>query len=875
MADTGGILTFLFTDVEGSTALWERSPDAMREAMALHDQLAAQVVERHGGRLVKSRGEGDSLFVVFDRASDALAAAVALQSCYADTHWPGGLVLSARVSVHSGEAHARDGDYYGPTINRAARIRAIGHGGQILVSEAAHRIAERLPEGCRWEDLGVHRLKDLLRAERVFGLCYPGMPSSFPPLASLSRQPHNLPIQLTPFIGRRDSRNALQTLVERHRLVTVIGFGGSGKTRLALQVAAEGIDAFTDGVWMVDLTPVADPTAVVAETASLLGYGSANVQSATDLVQAVGSWRRLLVIDNCEHVLPGVRALVQGLLQSSLDLRVLATSREPLGVPGEAVYRIPTLALPSDEHVADLAVLGRVDSVRLFVDRAQRRRPEFELTLKNAAAVTRIVRHLDGVPLAIEQAAAMVAHLGPADIERRLTDRLRLLDQSSEGLLPRHQTLRATLDGSYELLSDAERPLFQRLSVLSGFSLETAERLATALGMPANDVFPVLQRLVDKSLVVANPGDDGTRYRYLDLIRQYALEKLGEAQSQVWDAWCDAACAWAREADEALLGAESMDWLDRLDEERLNLRTALERLREAKDDRLVQLAHDLRRFWVRRGYLSEGRTWLEAAQARACDDRYAVGIGNALGAICWQQGDLEAAERHYTETLQSAERLNDEATVAAILNNLGILCSDRGLFEEALQHYTRCLPLIRQYRGAGTEVSVMLNMGVSHFSCDRFEDARRVFEETMELATANGDMQQRAVALSNLGDVARCQGNDAECLDFLRRAFEIWREMPSRAYMMDAILELASLAAGHCRWAATSQLLGVYDALARETGANPSPRNRAKLEAARASAESALDDAFRHEWALGRTREPFDVVDAVLEDCASAIPSSA
>ena len=412
-------LTFLLTDVEGSTRLWEAHHQAMERALARHDRLVSQAVAHHGGRLVKAKGEGDSTFSVFDSPASAVAAALELQRTVAAEPWSLPVPLAVRVAVHAGDVQERDADFYGPVVNRCARLRSIGHGGQTLLSAAAAELVwEDLPAGVQLRDLGMHRLKDLTKPERVFQLSHPDLREAFPPLNSLEARPNNLPVQLTSFVGRDTELAELRQQLSAHRLVTLTGIGGGGKTRMALQVAADAVDAYPNGVWLVELAPLSEPSLVEQQLAAVVGVreatlaGGSGLRTLTDLiVDYLAPRRALVLLDNCEHLVEACAGLVARLVGSCRELTVLATSREPLGVAGEVTFGVPPLAIVDSP---DLVEIRNAEAVRLFVDRAELVSPGFELSSETAPAVASVCRRLDGIPLAIELAAVRTRSLSPS-----------------------------------------------------------------------------------------------------------------------------------------------------------------------------------------------------------------------------------------------------------------------------------------------------------------------------------------------------------------------------------------------------------------------------------------------------------------------------
>jgi class 3 adenylate cyclase len=476
-----GTVTFLFTDIEGSTRLWEQHPEAMEAALARHDALAATVIQQHDGILVKHRGEGDSLFAVFARAADAVTGAAMLQQVLNAEPWPAETPLRVRMALHTGDAALRERDYFGAAVNRCARLRAVAHGGQLLLSAATQELVrDSLPEGVSFRDLGEHRLRDLARPERVFQLLHPDLPADFPPLTSLNTLPNNLPQQVTSFIGREKEMAAVRRLLDTTRLLTLTGSGGTGKTRLTLQVAAELLEGDGDGVWLVELAPLAEPSLVPQAVATALGVREEPGRPLSQtLVGFLKPKRLLLLLDNCEHLLSACAELAGLLLRSCPGVQILATSREGLNIPGETTYRLPSLSLPDPRQLpTSVESLSQYEAVRLFIDRAAAAVPSFAVTHQNAPAVAQLCVRLDGIPLAIELAAARVKALSVEQINGRITDMFRLLTGGSRTALPRQQTLRAAIDWSYDLLSEKEKILLRRLSVFAGgWTLEAAEQV--------------------------------------------------------------------------------------------------------------------------------------------------------------------------------------------------------------------------------------------------------------------------------------------------------------------------------------------------------------------------------------------------------------
>jgi predicted ATPase/class 3 adenylate cyclase len=534
-----GTLTFLLTDIEGSTRLWESEPEAMEVALQRHDRLLAEVIEGHGGAVILSRGEGDSFFAVFHSAVSAVEAAGDCQLRLNDQVWPTGSALRVRMGLHTGEARVRGGDHVDHSpINRCARVRAVGHGGQVLLTKAtSDLVVGRLGGGFGLKRLGEFRLRDLAEPELIYQLTHPGLPVDFPPISTVAERTGNFPLQVSSFIGRARELEQTAAVLGEARVVTLTGAGGVGKTRLALQVAEQAADRFGDGAWLCELAPIRDPAGVDDAVATVFSLTAPAGRTTGDaLVEFLRAKQLLLVLDNCEHLLEEAAALA-GTLQRSCDrLVILATSREGLGIEGERLVPVPPLGVPRAD--ADLAAISQTEAVRLFAERAAAVKPDFVVTADNAAAVASIVRQLDGIALAIELAAARIAAMTPAELARRLQRSFAVLAAGRRGTLPHHQTLRATIDWSYQLLTEPEQQLLARLSVFAGgCTLDAAETVCSGDGIDSDTVFELLAGLVARSLVVTEEHGLETRYRLLETIREYSQEHLDETgQTDRWQA---------------------------------------------------------------------------------------------------------------------------------------------------------------------------------------------------------------------------------------------------------------------------------------------------------------------------------------------------
>jgi predicted ATPase/class 3 adenylate cyclase/DNA-binding CsgD family transcriptional regulator len=659
-----GTVTFLLTDVEHSTRQWEAAPGQMAAAIAGYSEVLDDAIGAHNGGRPIEQGGGDSVVGAFARASDAVAAALDAQCRLRAQEWPDGVGFAVRMAIHTGEAELRDeGNYFGPAVIRCARLRGIAAGGQVLVSgSTADLIGDRLPSSASLADLGLHRLKDLGRPERVFELRHPDLPNDSVPLRSLDNLPNNLPVQLTSFVGRRAELLELHNVVGATRLLSINGAGGCGKTRVALQLAADVLDCYPGGAWLTELATVVDPDRVAAMVAATLGER----EFSGDLVEAiairVGDVPTLVILDNCEHLLGAVATLVDALLRRCEALTVIATSREPLGVPGETAWRVPSMPTPEPVNAAEVDTLSQFDAAQLFLERAAKVRPNFKLTAQNAPAIAQICHRLDGIPLALELAAARVRGLTVEQVAAGLDDRFRLLTGGARTVLPRQQTLQASVDWGYELLSDRERAVFRRLAVFSGgFALDAAERVAAGDDIEPVEVLDLLVALVDKSMVDAD--DERARYRMLESLRQYATARLVEAGEIT--ATREAHLAWAGQVFDPIevSDTDSHGVADMLADEIDNFRAAFEWAVVTGDaDAAARFAVLLGR-WETLG--GDPRAAVITAQRAlavpGASLRWSCIVRGMLAFAHAEAGESDEAGRAVEEMVSSCDGLDDEA----------------------------------------------------------------------------------------------------------------------------------------------------------------------------------------------------------------------
>ena len=632
-----GTVTFLFTDIEGSTRLWDERPDEMRAALTEHDALVRAAIDAHGGYVFSTGGDGFA--AAFSRAADAVDAAAKAQAELA-----GHPLINVRMGIHTGEAHERDGDYFGPAVNRAARLMAVGHGGQILVSQSS---ADLLSGSTTLFELGRHRLRDLSQHETVYQLG----DGSFPPLRAVETYRSNLPVELTSFLGRHRELASVQVALDSSRLVTLTGVGGVGKTRLALQAAADSLDRYPDGVWVIELANVEDGALVGAEIAAALTLQPRAGSALTAVIDYLVSRELLLVIDNCEHVIDDAAQVVESVLRRCPSVRILATSREGLDIDGEQI--IPVGSLPLPDASGDPADIAASDSVQLFVERAGAAGAELVVDPHTAPDVARVVLRLDGIPLALELAASRLRSMSLAELADGLDHRFSLLAARRRSFR-RHQTLRAAIDWSHDLLEPIEQIAFRRLSVFTGgCTVDAARRVIADEKLSPSLVRDALARLVDKSLVVVVSHEAPTRYSMLETIREYAGERLHEAgeAERLDDAHAQYFVAFAQEAADGMRGPDAPVWARRIEDDVPDLQLAVEHLVTRNDaDGALRLVSALGWYYQGHQYVPVGRWALMTARMSgvADDPRRPLALGLA-GYSAYYSGDVALARALWGE----------------------------------------------------------------------------------------------------------------------------------------------------------------------------------------------------------------------------------
>jgi predicted ATPase/class 3 adenylate cyclase len=913
-----GTVTFLFTDIEGSTTRWEHHPEAMRAALARHDALLRSIITASNGFVFKM--VGDAVYAAFADAADAIAAAVAGQRAVAAEAWGEVSPLRVRMALHTGAAQNRDDDYFGPTLNRVARVLSTGYGDQILLSVATvELIRDALPAGASLKDLGEHALKDLLRPEHIFQLTIPEVPSDFPALKSLTHQPHNLLVQPTPFLGREQEVASVCQMLSRPeaRLLTLTGPGGIGKTRLGLHAAAELADQFTDGVWFVALAPLSDAELVVPTIMQTLSIKEVGGQPLlTQLKAALKDRLMLLVLDNFEQVVDAAVQVAE-LLSACPKLKLIVTSRVVLHVQAEHEFAVPPLSLPDPKRLPDLVTLSQYEAVALFIQQAQAVKADFAVTNANAPAVAAICARLDGLPLAIELAAARSKLLSPQALLARLSQRLVVLTSGARDVPVRHQTLRNTIAWSYDLLEEDEKTLFRRLSVfVGGCTLEATEAICNANRDLEEDVLDAVARLVDKSLLrqVAEI-DSEPRLLMLETIREYGLERL-EASGEAEAMRRQHATFFLQQALESfpkMHSAEQSTWFKRLEADHDNLRAALRWMLERREVQMGLLLAGVlsTNFWLGCNHEREGRSWCERVLAQPGAQARTVARAKALrglGLLAWAQGDFPEAELLLEESVSIGRELGaaGKLDLAGALHWLAQVTLEQGnpgdtreLAAESLRLFQElgvawgvalalwCLgkatgelgdpgaarPLLEEsaklFRVAGDRHLLALPvdaLGLVALRQGDYASARAHFEEALSVARETGEKQWTADALAHLGTVALRMGEYHESLSFYQQSLALNREQGYKYGLVEDLAGLAEVASLLGQPERAACLFGAIEALREGSGISLPPLRRAEYDRTVEGIRAHLDEAtFAQAWAQGRAMPPEQVIVEVLK----------
>jgi predicted ATPase len=777
---------------------------------------------------------GDGMHAVFDDPAQALAAVIDLQLALTEPSVER-TPLSVRCGLHLGADQRRDNDFYGPAVNRAARIMSTAHGGQALVSRAvAERVSGRLPADVALRELGAVRLRDLGVPEHLFQLVHPDLRSDFPPLRSMASTPNNLAQQLNSFVGRDREMEQVRQLLANSRLLTLLGMGGLGKSRLSVQVAAVVMEDYPDGVWFVELASLSDPRLVPQAVATALGVREEPGGSVIEaLVRYVRDKRLLIVLDNCEHVVQACAELAKALLEAGPRVQVLASSRDSLRVAGENIFTVAPLPAPDKGAAPTVASLRAVDSVRLFVDRATAVQPAFHLNEKTAPAVAEICRRLDGIPLAIELAAARVRTMSVDQIASRVDDRFRLLKHGDRTALPRQQTLRALIDWSHDLLEPKERTLFRRLAVFAGgWTLEAAEQVGASGEVEPVDVVDLLSYLVEKSLVVLEP--EGARYGVLDTVRHYALEKLHESpdDASTHERHLAHFLAFVETALPHLFGPEQGEWMTRLDVEHENI-IAAHRWCSSSPNGVefdIRLVSALKYYWLSRGLLGQGYAFAREAIARsptrANTEIYGRGLVDA-GTIATFIGRYEEAQDLLQRGLATARGQGDLARQVTVLLLLGEVVFALGSRSEALDYCDEAVAIARGGEVNARALAIAINAKAQLLrAVGKIDEAGGLYEEALALARDLGDQENVATALLNLAIVGVLSDQYTDALEKLREVASIISGIGSQAAGQSLLEVCAGLADSLNDWCTGAEFVGAAEAQAMRSGLRRDPADQ-------------------------------------------------
>lgn len=823
-----GTVTFLFSDIEGSTKLWDAHPKEMQIALAQHDQLLRQLIAEGSGFTFKTLG--DAFCAAFGVARNAVETATAIQLALSKTEWPTPSPIKVRIAIHTGAVECRDEDYFGPPLNRVARLLSTAHGGQVVLSQASYELVrDSLASPTELWDLGEHQLKDLERPEQVYQVSHPGLQDQFPPLRSLTTFPNNLPQQVTSFIGREKEITHIKQSLERDRLITLTGSGGTGKTRISLQAAAMVLDRFQDGAWFVELAPISDPAFVAQAIAVALGIPEQSATSTSQLiVDKLENLEVLLILDNCEHVLAEVARIADLILKRCPRTRILASSREPLGIFGEHIYRVPSLSTPDPKVRQTVETLSHFEAVRLFIDRAMMAKNDFSVTNNNAPALASLCHRLDGIPLAIELAAARTRALSIEQIESKLDQRFNLLTSGSRTALPRQQTLRALVDWSYDLLNDSEKLLLARVSVFADtWSLENAERVCSGEGIEEYEVLDLLTSLADKSLLTTDQSTTETRFGLLETVRQYAAERL----AQMGDA--DIRRARHRECFWMVLCSlkqgiyyEEPEAMAQVDPIYPDLRLAIRHAIEFNPSLAAEMVLRFWRYWIFRGKMREAlqtcQLVRESVESNGADTVAKARALMILGNATYLTANYSAALPLVQQAFDLSKETDDEELHVfsrfALANVCSFLPTER---ERAKAIYEEVVSMFRAQGDSIGTARAEMNMAVNVAEDDPARGIE-LYNEALSNLERKDMKRHISVCLGNIGLCYEQLNEYPVAIDYHSRALKMrveMHEVPAIAGSLESIVRcLHGLGLKDSTWKELILISAVAARLRDETG---------------------------------------------------------
>jgi predicted ATPase/class 3 adenylate cyclase len=919
-----GTVTFLFTDIEGSTKLAQQHPDHISALLTRHNQILDQCIQAHDGFVFRT--VGDAYCVAFHNVNDALQAALEAQRIlYAEAWSPA--PIKVRMGIHAGAAQLEgESNYSGyATLALSQRIMSAGHGGQVLLSQTVHDLlGGKLPANAQLFDMGEHHLKNVLQPEHLYQLAVPDLPSAFPSLKTLKTVNHNLPHSLTSFIGRERELSQIKEKLATARLLTLIGPGGTGKTRLSLQMGGEALPDFKDGVWLVELAPVSDPNLIPQTIAAVLGLRESPGRLLMDLViDYLRAKQLLLILDNCEHLIDACARLADQFLRNCPDLKIMASSREALGIDGEAVYRVPSLSLPKQDEATREAVMG-CESAQLFMDRASAANPNFQFTDENASSVAQICLRLDGIPLALELAAARVRVLSAEQIANRLDDRFRLLTGGSRTALPRQQTLQALIDWSYDLLTDSEKALFRRLAVfVGGWTLEAAEAVCAGDEIEAYEVLDLLTEIVDKSLVQVDESGETIRYQRLETISQYAREKLlvTDEANRVRNRHLDYYIEFASVMEKDYINPYQYDIIDKMRLEYDNIRSALSWGVENHIEKAARLLSLSTTFWpwVMTGNTSEVQEWCSTVLSRLdfvieetagqADDLLKLNarVLNRSSQALMNMGKHQASRAAAEKSIQLARESNDLFTLVEALGSLGHCALYAGDPEAAFDAANEGIQIgerldakgeliwaldamnhIHHLKGEDDEVhkyigrigEILKKAGISidpvymgGFLIEQavkrgdMDDAERHMESMMEIMLERRDNYLLATMQSMFAHALRGYGDLDKAIFYYRRTIRLWQERGHRAAVAHQLECFGLIAMAQEQPARAVKLFSAAEALREVSNSVRTPDEQKEFEDAKSKLQSEMDDnEFNKVWKDGRSMSMEQAIEFALEE---------
>ncbi len=806
-----GKVTFLFTDIVGSTRLSQEFADKMPAALLRHHEILDNAVESNNGFVFKM--VGDAYCCAFENAADAVKTSVMIQSKLASETWDK-VIIKIRIGIHSGFAEWSGKDYMGYiTLARSARVMSAAYGEQIIISNDTFELSkDNISSNISFRDLGKRRLKDLIQPVRLYQIVAEGIREDFPPLKTLDARPNNLPVQLSSFIGREEEMKHIKGILKDTRLLTLTGPGGTGKTRLALQVAADIIDDYGNGVWFIELASLIEPELLPNAVMQALGIKEQPKQKAEDILADYLKDKELLILlDNCEHIIEACAMLSEKLLQNSQKLKIIATSREALRCSGEQTHRTLSLETPDPKAKESPEQLTQYEAVRLFIERALNANQNFRVNNENAPALAEICHKLDGIPLAIELAAARIKILSVEKIFQRLDDRFKLLTGGQRTALPRQQTLKALIDWSYDLLSGEEKILWNRLSVFSGgWNLEAAEEICSdEIKINKEAILDLLSNLADKSIIIYK--QENQRYSMLETIKQYGHEKLAgsDEYKNIMDRFLKFYLELAEEANKELRGNETVFWMKLLNSENKNMEKGLIwSLESSENETGARLVVAISQYWHILGNLSEGMRWLETVSKKQPEtmNYYFCKVKYMLGKFARLNGDYDKANKFMKESLQYWREAGNNQGITETLNSLGINEYDQGRYEQAAGYYEKSLEIHRESQNKRGIAVSLNNLGNVISNMGDYSKAYKLYEESLAIRREEGDVLGIGITLNNLGILAYEQGEYSKAYDLLNESLQIRSEIGDRNGVTISLLNLGNVAYNQGEYLKASKL---------------------------------------------------------------------